>query len=160
MCHDCFSLEDHKQVLGDMGAHRSGDGKKERSTKGGSLVTRVPWLASIERDGEVFFQSGLLIVNTLQRFCEQLKARRFGELNEFYAASFSGSGLGLNELMLDSERDGIRTFHFQGGAQFNRSHDAMAEWQRYIQSFNESEEISFHLDKIEDWKARGPLVTT
>src|SRR5438874_11616937 len=123
--------------------------RRWKSSGRGNIVSALPFLGSIERDGEEFFQSGGLVVNTLKKFGECLKSRQFGELDLFYAETFSGSSLGLNCAELDSERDGIYSVEFCDKHTIKGQADASREWQRYIQSFDQTEEFSLHLHKID-----------
>ena len=134
--------------------------RRWKSSSRGNIVSALPFLGSIERDGEEFFQCGSLVVNTLNKVGECLKGRQFDELDRFYEETFSGSSLGLNCAELDSERDGIHSFQFCAKDTIKGRAGAIREWQRYIQSFDQTEELSLHLHKIENWKAAGPLVTS
>ena|SRR5207237_982416 len=70
--------------------------RRWKSSSRGNIVSALPFLGSIERDGEEFFQCGSLVVNTLNKVGECLKGRQFDELDRFYEETFSGSSLGLN----------------------------------------------------------------
>ena len=74
-------------------------------------------------------------------------------MQDFYADHFRGSSLGLGELKLQSVRDGIRTQGFVASDAMLSREDCVAEWQKYIQSFEDTVEISLHLDRLEEWKS-------
>ena len=114
----------------------------------------------IEQDGEAFFQTGRLIVQTLQRLASSLRQAQWREVREFYASGFSGEELGLNRLELKSERDGISEYKFLADSRPADRSGALSEWRRYTESFQEIEELSLHLDRLEKWQASGPVVAT
>jgi len=59
-------------------------------------VVRATLPDFIEKDGEEFFSTGKLIVNTLQRLAAALRESRWQDVRKFYASTFSGEGLCLN----------------------------------------------------------------
>ncbi len=133
--------------------------QKLRTSKASRILTLLPFLNSIEREGEEFYQTGRLVVNTLANIAEALKNSRFGVLNGFYSSRFAGSGLGLNNLVLNSEQDGIRTYCFQS-ASLTTKEEAVADWFNYIDAFEDVEELSLNLHRLESWDQAGPLVTS
>lgn len=123
-----------------------------------SLLTRLPLLRSIERRGEQFFQTGRLLVETLARFIESVRGLEASRLQRFYAPQFSGHKLGLTNLSLQSERDGIVIRSFCGNNVACTSEESISDWQAYIKSFDVVEEIALHLHRLQDWKA-GDVIT-
>ena len=115
---------------------------------------------SIESDGEQFFQTGRLLVITLGMFIEAVKELRFPGLERFYAAGFSGNDLGLNKPGLETERDGILTWKFGGDNAVLDREGAIAEWRRYMEGFDDTEEISLHLHRLEEWKSPDSVVAS
>jgi hypothetical protein len=115
---------------------------------------------SIERQGEEFFQTGRRVVNTLQEIAECLKSLQFSRLEQFYSSRFSGTSLGINDPVLEQERDGILTHRFALRNEFTEHRLALSEWRTYFQSFDHTEEIALHLHRVEEWKRSKPLITT
>ena len=123
-------------------------------------MSRWKPFSSIEKNGEEFFQTGRLIVSTLQGIADCLKSCQFLKLEQFYSGQIAGNSLGLNHLALEQERDGILIHRFIGGDAFNGIPPAISEWQAYIQSFDHIDEIGMHLHRVEEWKASGPFITS
>jgi hypothetical protein len=113
----------------------------------------------IEKDGETFFQTGRLVVETLKRFVESMSSCRLCSLRWFYASHFSGTMLGLNDPRLDSEKDDIRVFRFPDLKKPCDREEAVAEWHSYLAGFVETEEMALHLHRLEAWAPHRPLVT-
>lgn len=124
--------------------------------KAGRTHVRLPFLESIDRAGERFYQTGRLLVRTLASFAEALK--KSFTLDGFYARDFSGLDLGLNKLRLKTEKDGILIHSFTASQATLNGEEAAAEWRKYLQAFDEVEELSLHLHRLEEWK-RGNSVT-
>jgi hypothetical protein len=117
-------------------------------------------LNSIDRKGELFFQTGRSLVQTLANFIAGIRAKQFSGLAEFYHPGFRGNRLGLNTLQLESERDGICTQGFCSDKAIATVEESLAEWRAYIESFENVEEISLHLHRLEQWKAGKTIVAT
>lgn len=124
------------------------------------LLIRSSFPDLIEKDGEAFFQTGRLVVETLKKFIETVRAGKLSTLRWFYSSHFSGSSLGLNHLALDSVKDDVRIYHnFSDEKACNRD-EAVAEWTSYLAGFAATEEISLHLHRLESWTPHRPLITT
>jgi hypothetical protein len=128
------------------------------SSKRGRLFGLSSLVDSIDQSGEKFFQSGRLVVNTLDSFANSIQSGHRCAIDSFYAPRFVGNPLGLNTVVFDSERDGVRRAHFCQGAAC-RKDEALREWRAYIDSFNEIEEVSLHLHRLEEWESPDRLVT-
>lgn len=127
--------------------------------RGRNLVrSTIPDL--IERDGEDFFQTGKLIVETLAGFAASLRSRQLASLEPFYADQFLGSKLTLTQPVLHSEKDRIKEFRFPGDHTPIGKRDAIREWQGYIDGFATTEEISLYLDRLQDWRSPEPVTGT
>jgi hypothetical protein len=129
------------------------------SSKLGRLFGPSSLIDSIDQAGEEFFQSGRLVVNTLDSFANSLRTRDWYSLDLFYAPRFVGNLLGLNQVVFDSERDGVRRSHFCQSAACGKD-EALSEWRVYVDSFSEIEELSLHLHRLEDWESPDRLATT
>ena len=113
--------------------------------KGGQILSRLPFISSIDHQGEQFFQTGRLLAITLGMFMDAVKELQFSSLERFYAPRFSGNSLGLNTPELDSERDGILTWRFDADNAVLDREGSIAEWRKYMESFDDVEEIALHL---------------
>ena len=107
---------------------------------------------SVDREGEAFFQSGRTLVDFLDRLGRALRGRKLAELDEFYDPSFDGGWLGLNDLCALSDRDGIELAEFRSPVGSASKKAALEEWRVYIESFEDIEELSLHLHRLEDWR--------
>lgn len=117
-------------------------------------------LSSIEKNGEEFFQTGRLVVNTLKEIAGCLKLFQSSKLEQFYSPRFAGSNLGLNHLSQEKEQDGVLIHRFVSGDTFSGIPTAISEWRAYIQSFDHIDEIGMHLHRVEEWKSSEPLITS
>jgi hypothetical protein len=126
----------------------------------GRLLVRATFPDFIEADGERFFQTGRLIVNTLREFSERLRALQTDLSDKFYTPDFAGSSLGLAQRALKSEKDGIREYSFQSDQKALDRYGAVAEWRDYISSFKNVEEFALHLHRLENWDTAGQVTGT
>jgi ASPIC/UnbV protein/VCBS repeat protein len=124
------------------------------------ILSRLPFAGSIEKNGEQFFQTGRMLVITLGLFTDALKEMHFSDLERFYAPYFSGNSLGLNRPELESERDGISSWHFSSDNTRLDFKSAITEWRKYMESFDDVEEISLHLHRLELWKSPTSVIAS
>lgn len=125
-------------------------------------IERIPFLGSIfkkiDREGENFFGSGQMLVNTLLRLAHSLRRGNTVELPSFYDPAFVGSRLGLTSFSSCSERDGICHVLFRPGEDPVNAQLAVEEWSAYVGGFMQIEELSLHVHRIEDWSNPDRLV--
>lgn len=127
-------------------------------------VMRIPIVGSIcesiDREGETFFRSGQMLVSFLDRMGRALRQNNTIELNKLYGESFSGCRLGLTNLWPMSERDAVQRAEFRavGGAVSKQA--ALDEWLTYIGGFEQIEELSLHVHRIEEWRKPGQLLAS
>src|SRR4029077_5167886 len=114
----------------------------------------------VERDGEAFFQTGRLVVKTLQNFIQTVRDRDLSSLRWYYSSDFAGCCLGLDRLTLDSVKDGIHCYRFFSSEDACDRGGAVMEWRSYLAGFAETEEIGLHLHRLEAWEPHRPVVTT
>lgn len=127
--------------------------RKITNSKGRSILSGLPFLKSIERDGEQFFQAGKSIVELLQQASKALAKRDIDSLRKLYAPHFTGTFLGLTTMVPRQERDGILTYGcFASGAVMGAD-AAIAEWRSYLAGFEETEEIGMHLHRLHAWQS-------
>jgi hypothetical protein len=125
-----------------------------------SILTRLPLLRAIDRQGEEFFQTGRLLVETLARFIESVRVLETSPLQRFYAPDFSGHKLGLCNPSLKSEQDGISIHRFASNDAPCTSEESISDWQAYVNSFDVIEEIALHLHRLEEWRSRGAITAS
>jgi ASPIC/UnbV protein/VCBS repeat protein len=126
----------------------------------GQILSRAPFAKSIEERGERFFQTGRLLVITLDMFSGALRELQFPSLARFYASRFSGRSLGLTNPAPASERGGICVHGFCGDGPAKDRDGSIAEWRQYIESFDGIEEIALHLHRLENWKSPNSLTAS
>jgi hypothetical protein len=123
---------------------------------GGVNLERIPFLGSvcrrIDRQGEVFFRSGRTLVSFLDRLAGALKQRKLADLVDFYDFSFKGGRLGLNESCPAPELAGVRRAEFRPPRGSVTTSAALEEWRTYIEGFEQIEELSLHVHRLEDWR--------
>ena len=134
--------------------------RRWRPSKDSGILARAPFVKAIDRQGERFFQTGHSLLNTLSMFIESVRTHKFSSLERFYAQTFRGNRLGLTTLKLESERDGISSHSFCSVQVMINPLDAIAEWRKYIESFENVEEISLHLHRLEKWKSVHTVVAS
>ena len=119
---------------------------------GGSMA-----INHFDREGLRFFNTGKDIVTTLGSLAKVAKAKDFAGIESFYAASFSGSPLGLNKLEQVEEKDGIHKLAFRSDGGATGRDAAVAEWRSYLDSFDSIEEVALHVGKLEKWESGSDL---
>jgi hypothetical protein len=127
-------------------------------------LDRLPGVRSIckslDRNGELFFQSGRSLAEFLVRFGYVLEQRRVDELEDFYSHAFVGQGFRVNELAPLSDRDEIRVCLLRPRSVHMTSCMAREEWRNYLEGFDRIEQISFHLHRLHEWKKCDYLSAT
>ena len=124
------------------------------------MLARAPLVHSIDKQGERFFQAGRLIVSTLVRFSEAVRTSETRTIEGFYADGFRGNQLGLAQLKLQSDRDGICTLNFCADDAVVGRGECVAEWQKYMRGVENTVEISLHLHRLKHWKSANFLSAT
>jgi hypothetical protein len=129
----------------------------------GSLM-RIPIAGSIfktyDREGETFFQSGRMLVTFLDQMGKALRQNDSVAIRHLYSDLFSGKKLGLTDFSPISERHGVRRAAFHASSQAVSRQAAVEEWLTYIDGFDQIEELSLHLHRMEDWRQPGPLAAS
>jgi hypothetical protein len=127
-------------------------------------LMRIPIVGSIfktiDRRGEQFFQAGRTVVTFLDQMAQSLRRHDTAAIEHLYAESFYGQKLGLTDLSPISERDGVRQAAFHAGCDVVSRHDVIAEWLAYIHGFDQIEEVSLHVHRIEEWRKPGQLAAS
>src|SRR5215467_14012792 len=123
-----------------------------RLLKRSRILARATMPDFIEKDGEAFFQTGRSIVDTLREFAAALRQSRWQDVEQFYSSGFLGRTLGINLHTLQSQKDGIHVYSFESQTPLVERAAAISEWHGYLQAFDEVEELSLHLHRLESWR--------
>jgi hypothetical protein len=123
------------------------------------VVTAAGWagLDALDRRGRNFYAAGRSVVDTLDELGAALAARDLDRLARRYAAGYRGRSLGLTAMGAAAEKDGVRLLQAGAGpgggpgAAEDRC-AALADWQSYLDGFDEIEEAGFHVDRLEEWQ--------
>jgi hypothetical protein len=125
---------------------------------------RIPIVGSIfkgfDRDGELFFQSGRSLVAFLERMGLSLRQQDSQAIRRLYANSFLGGKLGLTDPVSVSERGGARRKTFPPSIAAVSKQAAAEEWIAYVAGFDQIEELSLHVHRIEGWRNPGQLTAS
>ncbi len=116
------------------------------------FVISLSAMEMVEKDGWRFFNTGKEIVQTLGRLGKALEAKNLEAVENFYAAKFKGQRLGLNNLELVTEKDGIRKLRLKSDGSADTPSAAVEEWRAYVNSFESVSEVGVHIHRLEKWK--------
>ena len=113
------------------------------------------WAAAawIDRVGWHFFNTGKDVVETLGEMAAAARAGNLEAFGEHFGAGFSGELLGLNDLALDDDRDGVRVYSFQSSGAAPDLEAAIGEWRDYLATFEEIEEVLMFVHRLDAWKS-------
>jgi hypothetical protein len=127
-----------------------------------ALLAALYWgvVTYVDRVGWEFFSKGRDAVVTLNTVAKSLRALDLATLEGFYAPDFQGCLLGLTDLQLVNNRDGVRIYAFQFKGEISHRQAALAEWQAYIEGFTSIEEVRLHLDRLEKWRGTDEVVAS
>jgi len=114
----------------------------------------------VDREGLAFFNTGKEILHDLDRLADGLEARDVDTLGTAYTDDFSGELLGLGDLALVEERDGVRVYRFTAAGGTIDRDAAAREWVDYLESFDEIEEVGLFIHRLEDWQSSDGAVAT
>lgn len=117
-------------------------------------------MGGIERKGEQFFQTGKSIAMFLREFSKSLARRDCREIQAYYTESFAGKSLGVTDLRISAEREGITSCAFHADAKVLKRQDAAVEWGAYIASFEDTEEVGLYLHRLHKWAPSRPIEAT
>ena len=122
---------------------------------GGSLVS-MNWVDGV---GHTFFNNGREVLTNLTDLEHVMKAasvsKNYAAVDRYFSPQYSGTTLGLNSLHETELRDGIhKQLLTSDGAHLDRT-GALAEWHKYLDSFDSIDELTFHVNRMYDWKSRA-----
>lgn len=114
-------------------------------------------VAYIDSAGGRFFASGRQIKEDLGGFAHALKAKDFVAIETYYGARYSGSSLGLNTMKPSELRDGIHRLLFSSDGTTAGKDYAVAEWRKYLESFDSIDQVALYVDRLEQWSSTDDL---
>ncbi len=115
---------------------------------------------NIDRQGELFFESGRLIVETLDALARLLKRRDFGSAGNLYDRAFTGHRFSIAPDDLLEEADHIRRGAFHPASAVSGCEEATGVWQSYLDPFASIEQLSLHLEGLEKLHDDGRIETS
>ena len=111
----------------------------------------------VDRSGQQFFETGAAIVRSLDQLSRDLSARNFETASRTYSDEFKGVSLGLGGPELIEEKDGVRRFAFRPQPGALDRDGALGEWREYLERFESVDEMSLHLDRLQEWEDSAHL---
>ncbi len=108
--------------------------------------------AWVDRTGWLFFDTGKGIVGTLAQMTAALEAGDFEAFETHLSADYGGELLGLRDLRLDQDRDGVRSYRFHSGGGAPDRASALAEWRGYAAGFEEIDEVMMFVHRLDAWR--------
>ena len=117
---------------------------------GGLLAVR-----EIDRRGWAFFNHGRDAVEMLAELAAAVAARDAEAIAALYADDYRGRPLGLTDLELVDERDGVSVQRFRSADDVLDRDAAVAEWMAYLGGFQSIEEVGAHVHRLLDWGPRS-----
>ena len=117
-------------------------------------VALVTWATAswVDRTGWHFFNTGKDVVTTLAQMAKALDAGDVESFGSHFAADYQGHLLGLGDLRLDDDRDGVRSYSFAAGENSDLA-AALGEWRDYASGFEEIEEVLMFVHRLDAWKS-------
>jgi len=118
------------------------------------LLAIASWLLMgwMDRAGNRFFDTGKEIGVFLESFAEALESNDGPALERFYGEAYAGMDLGLGDLRLRDDRDGIRILSMTSSTEAQDRAAAVSQWREYRGGFQEVEEVGLFVHRLEKWK--------
>ena len=119
-----------------------------------AVVALITWATTawVDRTGWHFFNTGKDVVTTLAAMATALDAGDVEAFGSHFAADYQGHLLGLGDLRLDDDRDGVRNYSFAAGEPSDLA-AALGEWRGYASGFEEIEEVLMFVHRLDAWKS-------
>ncbi len=114
----------------------------------------------MDSEGWRFFNTGKDATIVLRKTGKAVKEKSLPVIESFYAPSFKGKRLGLNQLKLAETKDGVRRYVLESDGELHSREAAMAEWRAYLDSFESISEAGLYIHRIEEWKHAGELIAS
>ncbi|MBT5829225.1 MAG: CRTAC1 family protein [Candidatus Latescibacteria bacterium] len=105
----------------------------------------------VDHLGWAFFNSGRGTVVMLGNMAEALRNHDAERVGKFYAPTFQGRSLGLNNRTKVDDRDGIRIYNFVAEGEHATPTAALAEWDTYLDGFDSIDEAGLYIHRLESW---------
>ena len=114
----------------------------------------------VDNVGWEFFHKGRDVVITLSKVAHALHERNLAGIEELYSTDFQGQSLGINQLGLKDDRDGVRIYAFQSqGVQANKQ-AAIDEWKTYLDKYETIEDVGLFIHRMEQWQDTEDVVVS
>jgi hypothetical protein len=72
------------------------------------IVGTFATMSFLEREGEVFYERGKEVVDTLKILGKSVQARDYNAIQNLYSPAFKGTRLGFLKLEVAGEKDGVQ----------------------------------------------------
>ena len=141
--------------------HRPPRGRRRWRTLLIAVVAFVAagWLSMtwVDRTGWHFFNTGKDVLTVLAQMATALDAGDFDAFGVHFAADYRGELLGLGDLQLHDDRDGVRSYRFASGGEVSDRASAITEWRDYRAGLDEIEEVMMFVHRMDAWKSDGDI---
>ncbi|MDP6038121.1 MAG: CRTAC1 family protein [Candidatus Latescibacteria bacterium] len=118
------------------------------------------FVSYVDRVGWEFFNKGRDAVIVLNKIAKAMKESDLKAVETLYSSAFQGRSLGINNMQMVEERDGVRIYAFQPSGETQNRQAAMAEWQQYLDSFETIEEVGMYVHRMEKWQGTDDIVAS
>jgi hypothetical protein len=105
----------------------------------------------LDRRGTAFYQSGHDVVAALDALAAAIASDDASAIERAYAASFTGTRLGLATRDLADAKDGVRHYRARSDNAAADRAAAVSEWCAYRDGFASIETAELHIDRLERW---------
>ncbi len=141
-----------------LAAERRGPGRKLAWWRGLLIAVAVLALAFwataswVDRTGWHFFHTGKDVAGTLAQMAAALHDDDLDAFASHLGADYDGELLGLADLRLGDDRDGVRSYLFHSGGETADRRSAAGEWRDYVAGFDEVEEVMMFVHRLDAWR--------
>jgi hypothetical protein len=125
-----------------------------------ALIASVVSVNRMNRKSLQFFETGKTLVAMLEEFADSVEARNPGRILEAYADDFSGLPVGLNQLEILDDVDGVQRLSMSPNPSPMNREDAVREWERYLDGFASIEEARMHVHRLEKWDSNREWIAS
>ena len=112
----------------------------------------------IERIGWRYFHTGEAAVITLRQMAAALQAQDFAAVEKLYTPDFAGRDLGLSQMQLQDDRDGVRIYAMQSAGAPQTRAEAIEAWRAYLGAMVSVDEVRLSVRLLESWRGADDLI--